>query len=638
MVKTAKEIKTRIMRAVYKDRLILSLCAVCFLFLQFPFSALAEEESGEEFAQNEVLVLYETGLDVGGEVGLYENSDEVEVLSESEEETIALVELPDDITVDDAIEEYGKEAGVIAVTPNYTLELYDNAGAGLNDERIGMQQYLDQVNVKEAWNSVSAFPHQKVRVAVLDTGADINHPDLQNILNLDISRELLQDGSLGPLKGDDYANGGYTGAGIGHGTHVCGILAAESGNMQGIAGVGSCIDNSAIELMVVDIFSNVKTTSLANLISGMEYAASQGAKVINLSLGIDAAKIDDTILRAECSRLYNNQITLVCAAGNEGRYDGGQISDVPSDYSSTIGVISVDENNARAGFSNYGTRKDIAAPGTRMFSTLKNGSYGYKEGTSMSTPVVSATAAMLYSLNPSLTTREVKRIIKNTSSALPGEAPGVGLINCGKAVTTVNQMSQAGQNTDVALPFADIEEGTWHYEPACYVYQRGIMTGMDEYHFNPSGSVSRAQFAVILHRMNGGGAMSYRDAFPDIEEGTWYTDAVLWANSQGVVKGYDNGKFGPSDYITREQMATMLYRYAERQGYDVSEKVRFDYFTDASRVSGFAWDAMQWATGIGMISGKDSGTRIDPQGNTARIECAVMIERFEEKYVMQREN
>lgn len=132
--------------------------------------------------------------------------------------------------------------------------------------------------------------------------------------------------------------------------------------------------------------------------------------------------------------------------------------------------------------------------------------------------------------------------------------------------------------------------------------------------------------------------MSYRDAFPDIEEGTWYTDAVLWANSQGVVKGYDNGKFGPSDYITREQMATMLYRYAERQGYDVSEKVRFDYFTDASRVSGFAWDAMQWATGIGMISGKDSGTRIDPQGNTARIECAVMIERFEEKYVMQREN
>ena len=132
--------------------------------------------------------------------------------------------------------------------------------------------------------------------------------------------------------------------------------------------------------------------------------------------------------------------------------------------------------------------------------------------------------------------------------------------------------------------------------------------------------------------------MSYWDAFPDIEEGTWYTDAVLWANSQGVVKGYDSGKFGPSDYITREQMATMLYRYAERQGYDVSEKVSFDYFTDASRVSGFAWNAMQWAIGIGMISGKDSGTRIDPQGNTARIECAVMIERFEEKYVIQREN
>ena len=632
------EMKARIARAIYKGKLIISFFAVCFLFLQISISALAEEETGEEFTQNEVLVLYETGYVSGGEVGIYEISDEVEILSESEEETIALVELPDDITVDDAIEEYGKEAGVIAVTPNYMLELYDNTGTGPNDEGMGRQQYLEQINVWEAWNCVSSFPHQKVRVAVLDTGADINHPDLQNILNLDISGEVLKDGSLGPLKGDDYANGEYIGTGVGHGTHVCGILAAEASNMQGIAGVGSCIDNSAIELMVVDIFSNVKTTSIANLIAGMEYAASQGAKVINLSLGIDLNKIDDTILRAECSRLYNNQITLVCAAGNEGRYDGGQISDVPSDYSSTIGVISVNENNVRAGFSNYGTRKDIAAPGTRMYSTLKNGSYGYKEGTSMSTPVVSATVAMMYSLNPSLTTREVKRIIKNTSSALPGETPGVGLINCGKAVTTVNQMTQAGQESDITLPFSDIEKGTWHYEPACYVYQRGIMTGMDEVHFNPSGSVSRAQFAVILHRMNGEGSMSYWNAFPDIEAGTWYTDAVLWANSQGVVKGYDSGMFGPSDYITREQMATMLYRYAERQGYDVSEKVSYNYFADASRVSGFASDAMQWATGTGIISGKDSGTRIDPQGNTARIECAIMIERFEEKYVIQREN
>lgn len=628
----------RTTKTIYRNKLIISLFAICFIFLHFSFDVSAEEKNEEEFAQNEVLILYETGLDSGGEVGLYENSDEIEILSESEEETIALVEIPDDMTVDDAIEEYGKEAGVIAVTPNYSLELYDNGGIWPNDEGIGRQQYLNQVNAGEAWNYVLSSPHEKVRVAVLDTGADINHPDLQNILNPDISKEVLKDGSLGPLKGDDYANGEYTGAGTGHGTHVCGILAAEASNMQGIAGVGSCIDNSAIELMVVDIFSNVKTTSLSNLICGMEYAADQGAKVINLSLGMDVEKIDDTILRAECSRLYNNQITLVCAAGNSGRYDGGQISDVPSDYSSTIGVISVNENNVRAGFSNYGTRKDVAAPGTGIYSTLKGARYGTKDGTSMSTAVVSATAAMMYSLNPSLTTREVRRIIKSTSSALPGEAPGAGLVNCGSAVAAVSQIGQEGKEPAAGLPFTDIEEGTWHYEPACYVYQRGIMTGMDESHFKPSDSVSRAQFAVILHRMNGGEAMPYWNAFPDIEAGTWYTDAVLWANSQGVVKGYDNGCFGPSDYITREQMATMLYRYAGGKGYDVSEKAEFDYFADASRVSGFAADAMRWATGTGIISGKDSGTRIDPQGNTARIECAIMIERFEEKYSTQREN
>ena len=186
-----------------------------------------------------------------------------------------------------------------------------------------------------------------------------------------------------------------------------------------------------------------------------------------------------------------------------------------------------------------------------------------------------------------------------------------------------------------AWPFTDVKEqpGNWIYDAAKYVYDRGIMTGMGGTTlFNPAGVLSRGQFATIVYRMSGEEG-KYKQIFPDVKESDWFGIPVAWCNATGVVTGYMNGLFGPGDDITREQLATMLYRYAEYFKYDVTEKADLSKYPDSGKVSSWAKEAMEWAVGSGIVQGKDGGKYLDPQGNASRAECATMVMRFMEKYV-----
>ena len=159
------------------------------------------------------------------------------------------------------------------------------------------------------------------------------------------------------------------------------------------------------------------------------------------------------------------------------------------------------------------------------------------------------------------------------------------------------------------------------------------MTGLDKTHFGPNDSLARAQFALILYRINDEPEVDYEEIFPDVEDGAWYTDAILWAADTGVVTGYtDTGKFGPADKINREQMAVMMYRYANYKEYESDDPVDISGYKDAEKVNTIAQKAMEWAVGNGIISGKDGGTVLDPQGNATRAECATIIMRFLEKF------
>ena len=154
---------------------------------------------------------------------------------------------------------------------------------------------------------------------------------------------------------------------------------------------------------------------------------------------------------------------------------------------------------------------------------------------------------------------------------------------------------------------------------------------MDETTFGPSVRLSRAQFATILYRLEGEPAVEYDpSAFKDVVNGQFYTNAAMWAKETGVISGYADGGFGPADDITREQMAVMMFRYAQYREFDVAARDNLSKFPDKNMVSDFAKDGISWAVGIGLITG-DQG-KISPQGSAERAQTATIIQRFMTKY------
>ena len=188
----------------------------------------------------------------------------------------------------------------------------------------------------------------------------------------------------------------------------------------------------------------------------------------------------------------------------------------------------------------------------------------------------------------------------------------------------------------VELPFTDVPEGAWYEDAAAYVYKHGLMAGTSATTFAPDVTTSRAMIATILWRMAGSPVVNYAMTYTDVAQGQWYSEAVRWATSEGVVTGYGNGLFGTNDPITREQLATMLWRYAQTEGYDVSvgEDTNILSYTDAFDVAEYAISAMQWACGAGVINGTGDGSTLTPQGQATRAQAAVMLQRFCEKYVI----
>ena len=189
---------------------------------------------------------------------------------------------------------------------------------------------------------------------------------------------------------------------------------------------------------------------------------------------------------------------------------------------------------------------------------------------------------------------------------------------------------------EVELPFTDVPEGAWYEDAAAYVYKHGLMAGTSATTFAPDVTTSRAMIATILWRMAGSPVVNYAMNYTDVAQGQWCSEAIRWATSEGVVTGYGNGLFGTNDPITREQLATMLWRYAQTKGYDVSigENTNILSYTDVADLSEYAIPAMQWAVGAGIINGTGDGSTLTPQGQATRAQAAVMLQRFCEKYVI----
>ncbi len=196
-----------------------------------------------------------------------------------------------------------------------------------------------------------------------------------------------------------------------------------------------------------------------------------------------------------------------------------------------------------------------------------------------------------------------------------------------------------GDVKKVPMQFKDVKQNAWYYNSVEYVFSTGLMNGTgDGSTFEPNTPTSRAMLVTILYRLNGSPSVNYASTFSDVKNGKWYTFAVLWAQENGIVTGYGNGKFGPNDQVTREQVATILYRFAQYAASNHNETEYFNkklsvkadlrHFSDHKKIGGWAKDALSWANGAGIITGR-SDTLIAPKEKASRAEIATMLQRYQ---------
>lgn len=176
--------------------------------------------------------------------------------------------------------------------------------------------------------------------------------------------------------------------------------------------------------------------------------------------------------------------------------------------------------------------------------------------------------------------------------------------------------------------FNDVSANDWFASAVDYVTGKGMMNGTADNIFSPKANTTRGMVVTVLYRLENQPSTSAA-SFTDVASGAYYANAVAWANANGIVSGYGSGKFGPNDKVTREQLAAILYRYAQYKKYDVSvgEDTNILSYDDAQSISSYAIPAIQWACGAGVVTGK-SGSKLDPKGNATRAEVAAMLMRF----------
>ncbi len=179
--------------------------------------------------------------------------------------------------------------------------------------------------------------------------------------------------------------------------------------------------------------------------------------------------------------------------------------------------------------------------------------------------------------------------------------------------------------------YSDLDAASWYHDGVHWALDHGVMKGVDGEHFAPGTAASRAMVVTMLWRLEGEPESDHTVSFLDVAEGSWYAEAVSWAASKHVVDGYGEGLFGPNDGVSREQLATILWRFSEAKGGGdrlPAEPADLSVFQDVSQISGWAYEAMEWAVGTGLVTGVGDG-RLSPKTEAGRAQVATILMRYE---------
>lgn len=317
-------------------------------------------------------------------------------------------------------------------------------------------------------------------------------------------------------------------------------------------------------------------------------------------------------------------------------------------FTTTKSVKVKNETGADITVKFNGTNKDVAKDATETFSYTKPSSGGSSGGSSSgkTTYKVTTSAVNNGGVNASPSNAEKGATITITLSpdkgykldkltVTDGSGKTVSTVKKSDTVYTFTMPASAvkvgvsyvkATETPSATKFNDVSANDWFASAVDYVTGKGMMNGTADNTFSPKANTTRGMVVTVLYRLENQPSTSAA-FFTDVASGAYYANAVAWANANGIVSGYGSGKFGPNDKVTREQLAAILYRYAQYKKYDVSGANSLDGYTDAQSVSSYAVPALQWANAAGVVTGK-SGSKLDPKGNATRAEVAAMLMRF----------
>lgn len=390
-----------------KRRLIFSLLLIGVLLSGVTGGvALAQPgDKGQGHAPDQILVKFLAGTPekVKSDVHGRQGGMVVDVISGID---VQVVKIPEN-KVGEKVRAYKGEAAVEFAEPDYVAE----AVLTPSDPHFGTQWGMVKIQAPEAWNITQGS--SAIKIAILDTGIDQNHEDLaaKIVANKNFTTSRSVD--------DKY----------GHGTHVAGIAAAITNNGKGVAGVGF-----TSSLMNGKVLGDTGSGYYSWIANGVIWAADNGAKVINMSLGGGSSS---STLENAVDYAWNKGVVLVAAAGNSNT----DTFFYPAAYGNCTAVAATDQNDAKASFSNYGAWVDIAAPGVSIYSTMPNHknrigilNYGSLSGTSMAAPHVAGVAALVFAAKTGWTNGEVRTRVEASVDPTTGFSTTIGRVNAYKAV------------------------------------------------------------------------------------------------------------------------------------------------------------------------------------------------------------